>query len=141
VIVAHERATFALPEAQVGLAALAGGLQRLPREIGLKRAMGMALTGRRATAREGVDWGFVNEATSENVVLAARRWAMQLLKCSPLSLRATKETVLKGLEEPLEVTQTAQWSYRAVKTMLDSQDAIEGPRAFVEKRLAIWTGR
>jgi enoyl-CoA hydratase/carnithine racemase len=140
-IVAHERATFALPEAKVGLAALAGGLQRLPREIGLKRAMGMVLTGRRVTAREGFDWGFVNEATSENVVGVARRWAKQLLECSPLSLRATKETILKGLEEPLEVTQRAQWSYEAVRAMLDSQDAIEGPRAFVEKRLAVWTGR
>jgi enoyl-CoA hydratase/carnithine racemase len=140
-IIAHERATFALPEAKVGLAALAGGLQRLPREIGLKRAMGMVLTGRRATAREGVDWGFVNEATSEDVLLVARRWAMRLLECSPLSLRATKQMVLKGLEEPLEATQTAQWNYRAVKAMLDSQDAIEGPRAFVEKRPAIWTGR
>ena len=140
-IVAHERAIFALPEAKVGLAALAGGLQRLPREIGLKRTMGMVLTGRRVTAREGFDWGFVNEVTSEDVVLAARGWATQLLNCSPLSLRATKETVLKGLEEPLEATQRTQWSYRSVRAMLDSQDAIEGPRAFVEKRLAIWIGR
>ena len=140
-IVAHERATFALPEAKVGLAALGGGLQRLPREIGLKRTMGLVLTGRRVTAREGLEWGFVNEATDEDVMIASRRWAMQLLACGPLSLRATKEAVLKGLEEPLEATQRAQWNYHSVRTMLDSQDAVEGPRAFVEKRPAIWTGR
>ena len=139
-IIAHERATFALPEAKVGLAALGGGLQRLPREIGLKRTMGLVLTGRRVSAREGVDWGFVNEATAEDVMVAARRWAMQLLTCGPLSLRATKETILKGFEEPLELTQRAQWNYPTVRAMLNSQDAIEGPRAFVEKRPAIWTG-
>ena len=49
IIIAAERAVFALPEPRVGLAALAGGLHRLPREIGTKRAMGMILTGRRAS--------------------------------------------------------------------------------------------
>ena len=52
-IIASENATFALPEPRVGLAALAGGLHRLPRQIGLKRAMGMILTARHVTAREG----------------------------------------------------------------------------------------
>lgn len=140
-IIAHDRATFALPEAKVGLAALGGGLQRLPREIGLKRTMGLAMTGRRVSAREAVDWGFVNEATAEEVMVAARRWAMQLLTCGPLSLRATKETVLKGFEESLEVSQRAQWSYPTVRTMLNSHDAVEGPQAFVQKRPANWTGR
>ena len=60
-IIASENATFALPEPRVGLAALAGGLHRLPRLIGLKRAMGMILTGRRVGAKEGVELGFVNE--------------------------------------------------------------------------------
>ena len=50
-IIASENARFALPEPHVGLAALAGGVHRLPRPIGLKRAMGMILTGRRVPAR------------------------------------------------------------------------------------------
>ena len=58
-IVASEHALFALPEPRVGLAALAGGMQRLPRQIGLKRAMGMLLTGRRVSAAEGQELGFV----------------------------------------------------------------------------------
>ena len=99
------------------------------------------MTGRRVSAREAVDWGFVNEATAEEVMVAARRWAMQLLTCGPLSLRATKETVLKGFEESLEVSQRAQWSYPTVRTMLNSHDAVEGPQAFVQKRPANWTGR
>src|SRR6202011_2447515 len=60
-IIASENAMFALPEPRVGLAALAGGLQRLPRQIGLKRAMGMILTARHVSAAEGKEVGFVNE--------------------------------------------------------------------------------
>ena len=60
-IIASESAVFALPEPRVGLAALAGGMHRLPRQIPLKHAMGMLLTGRRVSAREGFALGFVNE--------------------------------------------------------------------------------
>ena len=62
-IVASEAAIFALPEPRVGLAALAGGLHRLPRVIGPKRALGMILTGRRVSAREGLELGFVNDCS------------------------------------------------------------------------------
>ena len=60
IIIASENAIFALPEPKVGLAALAGGLQRLPRQIGSKRALGMILTGRHVSAQEGYELGFVN---------------------------------------------------------------------------------
>jgi len=56
--------TFALPEPRVGLAALAGGVHRLPRQIGLKRAMGMILSARHVSAKEGLELGFVNEVGS-----------------------------------------------------------------------------
>ena len=69
IIIASENATFALPEPRVGLAALAGGVHRLPRQIGLKRAMGMILTARHVSAREGQELGFVNE-----VARPAKRW-------------------------------------------------------------------
>ncbi|MES2034209.1 MAG: enoyl-CoA hydratase-related protein, partial [Pseudomonadota bacterium] len=59
-IIASDNAVFALPEPKVGLAALAGGLHRLPRQIGLKQAMGMILTARRVSAVEGKELGFVN---------------------------------------------------------------------------------
>ncbi len=70
-IIAAENATFALPEPRVGLAALAGGLHRLPRQIGLKRAMGMILTARHVSAREGLDLGFVNEVVPQGEALTA----------------------------------------------------------------------
>ena len=68
-IIASENAIFALPEPRVGLAALAGGIHRLPREIGMKQAMGMLLTGRRVPAAEGQQLGFVNEVVPKGQAL------------------------------------------------------------------------
>src|SRR6202000_371953 len=75
IIVAAESAVFALPEPRVGLAALAGGLHRLPREVGAKQALGMILTGRRVSAAEGKSLGFVNDVVpSAESMAAAKRW-------------------------------------------------------------------
>ena len=102
-IIASENATFALPEPHVGLAALAGGLQRLPRQIGLKRAMGMILTARHVSAREGHELGFVNEVVPQGEALAAaERWAETICKNSPMSIRASKQAIQKGLAVSLE---------------------------------------
>ncbi len=99
-IIASENARFALPEPKVGLAALAGGLQRLPRQIGLKNAMGMILTGRHVFAAEGKELGFVNEVVAEGEALnAAKKWAGMMLECSPVSLRASLE-VVRELQPP-----------------------------------------
>lgn len=141
IIVASAKAAFALPEPRVGLAALAGGLQRLPREIGLKRAMGMMLTGRRVSAAEGLALGFVNEVTDGDVLTAARRWAADILACSPLSVRATKEAILRGLTVPTAQGMRDEWEYPTMKAMLASADAVEGPAAFAEKRAPRWQGR
>ena len=141
-IVASDKAVFALPEPRVGLAALAGGLHRLPRQIGLKRAMGMILTGRRVSAQEGLELGFVNEVVAPAELMgAAKRWADLIAECSPMSIRASKEAVLKGLDEPtLEAAITGQNRYPSVAAMFRSADFVEGPRAFSEKRPPNWTG-
>ncbi|WP_292024011.1 MULTISPECIES: enoyl-CoA hydratase-related protein [unclassified Brevundimonas] len=140
IVVAVEGAAFALPEPKVGLAALAGGLQRLPREIGLKRAMGLMLTGRPVSAREGLTLGFVNEVVEADVLGAARRWADDILKCSPMSVRATKAAVLAGLDQPLDQSLAEVWAAPATLKMLASEDALEGPKAFAEKRAPAWKG-
>jgi crotonobetainyl-CoA hydratase len=142
-IIAAEGAVFALPEPRVGLAALAGGLHRLPRAIGLKRAMGMILTARRVSAREGLELGFVNEVTSkEDLLPTARRWAGLIGECSPMSIRASKAAVLRGLDEPsLEAAIRGQGRYEEVAALFRSEDFIEGPRAFAEKRPPQWKGR
>ena len=142
-IIAAETATFALPEPRVGLAALAGGLHRLPRQIGQKQAMGMILTGRRVSAAEGRELGFVNEVVpAAELMSAARRWAAQICELSPMSIRASKEAVFKGLDEPsLAAAMGAQMRYPAISAMLRSEDFKEGPRAFAEKRAPEWKGR
>lgn len=141
IIVASETAMFALPEPRVGLAALGGGMLRLPREIGLKRAMGMMLTGRRVSAREGLDLGFVNEVAQDDALAGARRWAAEILACSPMCVRATKETVLRALSVPVQQAIAEAWDYPAVRAMLASEDAVEGPSAFAQKRAPQWKGR
>lgn len=141
-IVAGERAVFALPEPRVGLAALAGGLLRLPQQIGLKQAMGMILTGRRVTAAEGERLGFVNEVVADGEALtAARRWAAQMLECSPMSLRASKQVVQKALDTTVADATVQQNRYPAVRALFRSADVREGPTAFAQKRAPQWKGR
>jgi crotonobetainyl-CoA hydratase len=139
-IVASADATFALPEPRVGLAALAGGVHRLPRQIGLKPAMGMMLTGRRVSAEEGQRLGFVNEVVPPGEALAgAKRWAAQILECAPLSVRASKQAAYQGLEVGLQ--QAMSRPYDELRRMVKSADFVEGPKAFSEKRPPRWQGR
>ena len=143
IIIASETATFALPEPRVGLAALAGGLHRLPRAIGTKRAMGMILTGRRVSAAEGHELGFVNEvAAPQDLMRVARQWAQVVCELSPMSVRASKQAVYQGLDEPsLEAAIKGQAKYPAVAALFRSEDFVEGPLAFSQKRPPQWKGR
>lgn len=140
-IVASEKALFALPEPRVGLAALAGGVHRLPRQIGLKNAMGMLLTGRRVSAQEGKELGFVNEVVPPaDLMSATRRWADQIAECAPLSVRASKQCAMDGMKfGSIEEAMGAR--YDSLRDMVKSQDFIEGPRAFAEKRPPEWKGK
>lgn len=139
-IIAAENAIFALPEPRVGLAALAGGIHRLPREIGMKQAMSMLLTGRRVDAREGKELGFVNDVVPEGKALeSAKAWAAQILECAPLSIRASKEAALKGMDAP-SLEEAIKGRYDQIQAMYNSADFVEGPLAFAEKRAPDWKG-
>ena len=122
------------------LLAAAGGVHRLPRQIGVKRAMGMILTGRRVSAEEGQQLGFVNAVVPVADLMAeARRWAEMILECAPLSVRASKECVLDGLGIP-ELEKAMSAHYPTARTLFHSDDFVEGPRAFAEKRPPKWKG-
>ena len=140
IIVAAEHARFGLPEPTVGLNSAAGGLHRLPRQIPLKIAMGMLLTGRHITAQEAYRIGLVNEIVPlEELIPCAERWAQDILRCAPLSVRSSKEGAMKGLDFPLEAAMNN--SYYLDQMMCQSEDYIEGPKAFFEKREPRWKGK
>lgn len=141
IIVAAENAVFALPEPRVGLIAGGGGVHRLPRSIPIKKAMGMILTGRRVSAREGFELGFVTEVVPEGQALeAAKRWAGLVLECSPKAVRASKQAAYGGMDMPT-LEQAMRTVFPAQQANIDSQDYIEGPRAFAEKRRPDWKNR
>ena len=141
IIIAAENAFFALPEPRVGLAALAGGLHRLSRQIPMKQAMGMILTGRRVMAEEGYKLGFVTEVVPEGGALeGARRWAELIMECSPMSIRTSKDVVLRG-QKYSSADEAIAADYQSVTDMQNSLDFIEGPLAFAEKRPPDWKGR
>ena len=141
IVIASEKASFGLPEPRVGLAALAGGLHRLPRQIGLKPAMGMLLTGRRVEAREAQALGIVNEVVAPHQLMTiARRWAEAICECSPVSVRTTKRVALEGLSHAsLQEAMSAR--YEAIVELVKSEDFVEGPRAFAQKRKPNWKGK
>ena len=140
IIVAADQARLGLPEPRVGLMAAAGGVHRLPRHIPLKVAMGMMLTGKHITAAEALRVGLVNEVVPlAQLMPTAERWAKEILECSPLSVQATKQAALEGLGKPYFDALTGD--YPLVRTLFRSEDFVEGPRAFAEKRKPNWKGR
>jgi len=125
----------------VGLAAIGGGMHRLVRSLPMQTAMGILLTGRRVTAQEGLQLGFVNEVVPMGQAMeGARRWAAQILECSPVSIRTTKTAALQGLSAT-DLESAFRTQYPVVMEMMQSEDFIEGPLAFTEKRKPVWRNR
>ncbi|MDQ7858681.1 MAG: enoyl-CoA hydratase-related protein [Armatimonadota bacterium] len=139
-IVAAEHAEFGFPEPRLGLMAMDGGMHRLARQVPLKLAMSLLLTGRRVRADEAARIGFVNEVVPLADLLAtARRWAALMLECAPLSVRGTKEMTMAGLDLPLPAAMGLLTP--AASRAMASADQDEGVAAFREKRAPRWTGR
>lgn len=140
IAVAAEHARFGLPEVRVGLVAAAGGVHRLPRQVPLKLALGMMLTGKQLTSAEAAELGLVNEVVpGGELAAAAERWATAILECSPLAVRASKQAALCGLGRPLPEAMTAK--YPLLREAMRSEDLREGMKAFAEKRRPVWKGR
>jgi len=140
--VASDHVEFGLPEPRVGLAALGGGgLQRLARNLPLKYAMELVLTGRRFGAEEAKSIGLINDVVPRAELKArVRQMADAIIAGAPLAVEASKQVMLQSLALPNLVV-ALRTTYPAAERMLASEDAREGQRAFVEKRKPRWQGQ
>jgi len=138
--VAVPGAKFGLPEVKVGLAA-SGGLHRLARQLPMKHAMDIALSGRLFSAETARDYGLINQVVDADVLMdTVRGLANELLEGAPMALRATKQMMLEGLgAASLQAAFNAQ--YAEYDAMLKSADAVEGSAAFLENRKPVWKNR
>jgi crotonobetainyl-CoA hydratase/dehydration protein DpgD len=140
IIIASEEASFALPEAKLGLIPGAGGLFRLTRQVPYKVAIGHLMTGRSMSAKRAYELGLVNEvvagAALDNCV---EQWIEDILRCAPLSIRAIKQVGLTSSHLALEEAFTTR--YEAEDIRRHSKDCQEGPLAFVEKRAPKWSAK
>lgn len=140
IVIAADHAQLGLPEPRVGLLAGAGGVHRLPRQLGMKRAMGMILTAKPIDAATALEWGLVNEVVPlADLMATAERWAGEIMECSPLAIRASKEAAMLGIHMSMEEAMSTR--FEGQERMTGTEDMIEGPRAFAEKRPPQWKGR
>lgn len=139
--IAADHAKFGLPESRVGLAASGGGmLQRLPRQVAMKHAMQLVLTGSSISADDAYRMGVINEVVPyAELMTRARALADEILACAPLSVTGSKQMMIQSLAHA-DLETTMHENYPIVQQMLASNDAIEGPKAFAEKRKPVWTG-
>ncbi|MBU6394414.1 MAG: crotonobetainyl-CoA hydratase [Sphingomonadales bacterium] len=143
-IVASDTAKFWLPEAQLGMLPDSGGLLRLPKAIPARLAREMILTGRRMDAAEALALHLVNRVVAPDALLdAALELAASIAKSAPLAITAARDILRETEALAIEagyrhMRSGAVPSYQA---MLQSDDALEGPRAFAEGRAPEWKGR
>lgn len=140
IIVAADTAQLGLTEPRVGRIPLDGGVIRLVRQVPYHQAMGLLMTGRRISAAEAFAMGLINEVVpAAELDEAVARWVEDVLACAPLSLRAIKHIVQHGAH--LSPGEAQGLRTPALIAALRSKDAIEGVRAFQEKRRPFWTGQ
>ncbi|KAF1831809.1 carnitinyl-CoA dehydratase [Decorospora gaudefroyi] len=139
-VVASPTATFALPEALRGIYAAAGGPSRLVRNIGLPLATEIALTGRPITAQRAYELGLVNRiaASQDSVVADAVKLAQEVARISPDSAIVTRAALREAWElgSVERATQTVLDRYS--RGLNEGENALEGLKAFAEKREPVW---
>jgi enoyl-CoA hydratase/carnithine racemase len=137
--IGSENSSYGLPEVSRGIIPGGGGTQRLTRIIGLGEAMELLLTGRRIDAQEALRLGLVTHVVPlENLIDKAKELASEIAENAPLSIQASKEAAMRGLNTTLqEGLRIEQWQFALIS---QTEDAKEGPLAFVEKRAPNYQG-
>lgn len=143
IILASETATFALPEIRSGTVADAASI-KLPKRIPYHIAMEMLLTGRWFDAEEAARWGLVNRVLPKGKLLdEARALADEIAAGPPLVFAAIKEVVREAEDMKFQdaMNRITKSQFATVEKLYQSEDQLEGARAFAEKRDPIWKGR
>ena len=142
IILAAEHATFALPEIRSGTVADAASI-KLPKRIPYHIAMEMLLTGRWINAREAAKWGLVNHIYPRDQIMEKAREIAQLLASGPpLVYAAIKEVVRVAEDMNFQdaLNRITKSQLKTVEKLYNSEDQLEGARAFSEKRDPVWKG-
>ena len=143
IVIASEQAIFGLPEVKRGILAGAGGLLRLPRQMPLKIALEYILTGRTIPLDVAERWGLVNYVVPHEELLSkAMEIAQEIASNAPISIKASKDGVYKGLDVPLDHPPKG-WEINdeLVVSVMTTEDSKEGPLAFAMKRAPVWQGK
>ena len=138
--VASEAAKFGQPEVKLGICPGYGGTQRLPRLIGMGRALQLLMTGEMVDAAEAYRIGLVNRVVPAGELQATAEGLLrQMLANGPLALASCIEAVVRGTESSLDDGLTLEANHFAL--LAGTQDMAEGTRAFLEKRAPAFAGR
>jgi enoyl-CoA hydratase len=138
--VASENAKLGQPEVKLGIMAGYGGTQRLPRLVGRGIAMQLLLTGEPITAQEAHRIGLVNEVVPQGELIArAEAIAAKIVANAPLAVKYSMEAVNHGLDLPLKEGLYLEATLFGV--CCSTEDKNEGTKAFLEKRVAAFTGK
>lgn len=142
-VVAQASAQFGLPEVKRGLIAAAGGVFRIVDQLPRKIGMQLLVTGEPISAEEGARWGLINEVVPDGTVMqAALALAERIAANAPLAVQASKRVAL-GVDEGAITAEKESWkrSNREMRVVFSSEDAMEGPMAFAQKRAPVWKAR
>lgn len=138
--IAATHATFAWPEVSRGVIPFAGSMVRLPRQLSYCQAMELMLTGEPIDAAEALRIGLVNRVVEASALMAvARAMALRIAANAPLAVQQVKRTVRAATGLPL--ADGFRLEDEAKRIIFATDDAAEGPRAFVAKRPAVFCGR
>ncbi|MGH9302244.1 MAG: enoyl-CoA hydratase/isomerase family protein [Acidimicrobiales bacterium] len=138
--IATTHARFGVMEPKRGLFAGGGTTARLPRQLAFPAAMEFLLTAEAFPAERALALGLLNEIVAEDELMdRAMGWALRITANAPLAVRATKESVLRGMS--VDMTEALKIEAELSKTVFSSEDAKEGPAAFAQKRPPVWKGR
>jgi enoyl-CoA hydratase len=139
-LIAAEDSKFGIPEVKRGLAAAAGGLVKLPKQIPYRIAMELALTGDFISAQRAYDLGLINQVVPSGTALdAAKALAAKIAANGPLAVAASMQVVSSAQDWTSDIMIDKQ--NEIVMPVFVSEDAIEGATAFAEKRAPNWKGK